>query len=48
VDDPAGVARFLMKRYHSEQIINVDSGKDISMQELGELIKAAVGYQGGN
>jgi GDP-L-fucose synthase len=46
VDDLAAAAVFLMENYDAEQIINVGTGKDISIAELSELIREIVGYQG--
>jgi GDP-L-fucose synthase len=46
VDDLAAAAVFLMKNYDAGQIINVGTGKDISIAELSELIREIVGYQG--
>lgn len=45
-DDLAAAAVLLMERYDSARIINVGTGKDISIRGLGELIKAVVGYKG--
>jgi len=45
-DDLAAAAIFLMERYDSEEIINVGTGKDISIAELSELIRAIVAYEG--
>lgn len=46
VDDLAAAAVFLMERYASERVINVGEGRDISIKELGQLIKSVVGYRG--
>ena len=46
VDDLAGAAVFLMNNYDSPDIINVGTGQDISIAELAELIKNAVGFSG--
>lgn len=45
VDDLANAAVFLMKHYDHEEIINVGVGKDVTIQELAEIIKQVVGYQ---
>jgi GDP-L-fucose synthase len=47
VDDLADAAVFLMHSYDSPEIINVGTGKDISIKELAYLIKDIVGYEGG-
>lgn len=46
VDDLAEACLFLMERYNSPGIINIGSGKDISIKELSLLIKSIVGYNG--
>ncbi|MFC1839879.1 GDP-L-fucose synthase family protein [Thermodesulfobacteriota bacterium] len=39
VDDLADAACFLMEKYNSPEIINVGTGKDISIGELAEMIR---------
>lgn len=46
VDDFASAAAFLMNAYDSEDIINVGYGKDISIRELAEMVRDAVGIDG--
>lgn len=46
VDDLANAVLFLMENYDSDEIINVGWGEDVSIQELAEIIKEVVGYQG--
>lgn len=46
VDDLADAALFLMKNYNDEEIINVGTGKDLSIKELAELVSEVAGYQG--
>ncbi len=46
VDDMADAAIHLMKHYSDEQIINVGTGKDISISELAMLIARTVGFAG--
>ena len=46
VDDLAEAALFLMLNYDDPDIINVGSGKDMSVMELARLIKTIVGYGG--
>ncbi len=46
VDDLANAAIFLMDNYNSENIINVGTGKDISIKELAIMIKEIVGFKG--
>lgn len=45
VDDLADACVFLMKNYDDSEIINIGTGEDISIQELAELIKTAVGFE---
>jgi GDP-L-fucose synthase len=45
-DDLAEACYFLINNYDDEQLINVGTGKDLSIKELAELIKDIVGYQG--
>ncbi|MFX0125397.1 MAG: GDP-L-fucose synthase family protein [Candidatus Hodarchaeota archaeon] len=46
VDDLADAAIFLLDTYEDPEIINVGTGKDISIKELTNLIKQIVGYEG--
>ncbi len=46
VDDLADAAIFLLENYESPEIINVGTGKDISIKELASLIKEIVNYEG--
>lgn len=46
VDDLADATVFLMERYDGDEIVNVGVGKDISVAELAQLIRAVVGYGG--
>lgn len=46
VDDLAAACIFLMQNYDSEEIINVGTGKDISIGSLASLIAKIVGYYG--
>lgn len=46
VDDLGSAAVFLMRNYSSGQIINVGSGEEISIGELGRLIGEVVGFAG--
>jgi GDP-L-fucose synthase len=46
VDDFAQACIFLMQNFNEEGIINVGVGKDISIRELAEMIKAIVGFAG--
>ena len=46
VDDLAGACIFLMQRYDDPEIINIGSGKDITIAELATLIAELTGYTG--
>ncbi|MFL5741993.1 MAG: GDP-L-fucose synthase family protein [Flavisolibacter sp.] len=46
VDDLADACYFLMNHYDEPGLVNIGSGKDISIRELAELISGIVGYQG--
>ena len=45
-DDLAEACLFLMKNYDEPEIINVGSGKDLSIRELALLIREVVGLKG--
>ncbi|WP_186576560.1 GDP-L-fucose synthase [Aquibacillus kalidii] len=45
-DDLADASVYLMNTYEGNQFVNVGLGKDISIGELAEKIKAVVGYEG--
>lgn len=46
VDDLATAALFLMEHYDQSEIINVGTGKDVSIKELADLIKKITGFSG--
>lgn len=46
VDDMASAAVFLMQHYSDERIINVGTGRDISIGELAQKIAGIVGFEG--
>lgn len=46
-DDLAEACLFLMQQYDKKEIINIGSGKDLTITELAEMIKEIVGYDGG-
>jgi GDP-L-fucose synthase len=45
-DDLADACLFLMKNYNDPEIINIGTGKDISIKEMAEMIKGITGYEG--
>ncbi len=46
VDDLAEASLFLMDTYQSSEPINVGPGYDLTMREIAECVKEAVGFQG--
>ena len=46
VDDMADACVFLLEEYDGEQHVNIGTGVEISIKELAESVKAAVGYEG--
>lgn len=46
VDDLADALVFLMKHYEEATHVNVGTGIDLTIKELAELVKDAVGYEG--
>jgi len=45
-DDLADACIFLMNNYVGNEIVNIGVGEDITIKELGEKVKAVVGYEG--
>jgi len=46
VDDLAEACVFLMNNYNKSDIINIGTGKELSISELAELIRGVIGYNG--
>ncbi|NJB68955.1 GDP-L-fucose synthase [Desulfobaculum xiamenense] len=46
VDDLAEACVFLMRNYSGEDIVNVGTGRDMSIRELAEMIRDIVGFDG--
>lgn len=46
VDDLADACLFVMRTYEGEAFLNVGVGEDLSIRELAERVRAAVGFQG--
>jgi GDP-L-fucose synthase len=46
VDDLADACYFLLQNYNEQGLVNIGSGRDISIKELAELIVEEVGYEG--
>lgn len=46
VDDMADACIFLMENYDGEQHVNIGTGEEVSIRELAETIKEAVGFEG--
>ncbi len=46
IDDIADASYFLMQNYSGDECVNIGCGQDMSIRELGELIRDIVGYRG--
>ena len=46
VDDMADACVFLLENYDGEQHVNIGTGKEVTIKELAETVKKAVGYEG--
>lgn len=46
VDDLAEACVYLMNNYDNPSIVNIGSGKDVTIKEFAEIVKEVVGYQG--
>jgi GDP-L-fucose synthase len=46
-DDMAEACVFLMSNYDGNKIVNIGTGEDVTIRELGNLIAEVVGYKGG-
>ena len=46
VDDLAIACLFLMENYNEKELVNIGTGKDITIKELAELIKKVIGFNG--
>lgn len=46
VDDLAEACVFLMNHYNESDIINIGTGKDISIKELAEILKEVIKFEG--
>jgi len=46
VDDLADAALFLMRNYDSPEIVNVGTGRDLSIADLAQVIRRITAYQG--
>lgn len=45
-DDLADACMFLIENYNSPELVNIGTGKDLSIRDLAYLIKSIVGYEG--
>jgi GDP-L-fucose synthase len=45
-DDLADACVFLMENYNDEPFVNIGTGEDVTIRELAELVKEAVGFAG--
>jgi GDP-L-fucose synthase len=46
VDDLAHACLFLMEHYSDEEIINVGTGREVTIRQLAEIVQRVVGYTG--
>jgi len=46
VDDMADACLFIMNRYEGDEIINIGTGRDVTIQDLALLIRDAAGFTG--
>lgn len=46
IDDLADACLFLMHHYDGGEIINIGTGKDITVRELAELVREIIGFDG--
>ena len=46
VDDLADACLFLMENYNQNEIINIGSGKDLTIKDLALLMKNIIGFEG--
>ncbi len=46
VDDLADACIYLMLNYNNSEIVNIGTGKDITIKELAYVVKEVVGYKG--
>jgi GDP-L-fucose synthase len=46
VDDLASACLHLMQTYNDPEIVNIGTGEDVTIRELAEMVKAAVGFEG--
>lgn len=46
VDDMADACVFLLENYSGEQHVNIGTGEEVSIRELAEIVRKAVGYDG--
>jgi GDP-L-fucose synthase len=46
VDDLADAVLYLLQNYDAEPIVNIGWGEDLTIRDLAELVKGAIGYKG--
>ena len=46
VDDAADALVFLMKNYNNSEIINIGTGKDLTIRQLATIIKTVINFKG--
>jgi GDP-L-fucose synthase len=45
-DDLADACMFLMEQYNEKNLVNIGTGEDLSIADLAQLVKEAVGFEG--
>jgi GDP-L-fucose synthase len=46
VDDLADACLHLLKNYNDQGLVNIGTGKDVSIKELAEIVRSVVGFSG--
>lgn len=46
VDDLAKACLFLMENYNEKELVNIGTGKDVTINELAQLVKKIIGFNG--
>lgn len=46
VDDLAEACIYLVNKYSGSELVNIGTGKDVTIKELSELVRSVIGYEG--